>query len=249
MLRVNHRQVELIHPIFRQLNPFWRIYTGCFAWDDFASGSDQQLGQAAGGSLAGGVKGADGIDLIAEKLQACRVAGRGRPDIQDTAAVRELSRLQHSVRRLITQVDPGAFEHIWRDLLIHLQKPRRLEKLAPRQRAGHQGAHRTGNDRRMFRLGHARQVIVGQQSQRLQAVAPGKRTPGGLFIEEWVRFGKDLARRAARPERKLIQQGHGPVGPVGEQQHRAVQVGVQRRQHRQARGAQQGQPRSQHTGR
>ena len=104
MLLVDYRQVEFIHFVFRQADAFRQVQPGSFTGQHFTRRGNQQLVQVARGALRGRVESADGVDLIPKELQARRFGLRWRPHIQNAAAVRELPRLQHGIRRLVAQV-------------------------------------------------------------------------------------------------------------------------------------------------
>ena len=164
-----------------------------------------------------------------------------RPDVQQAAAVRKMSRLEDGIGGLIANPHPLSEQGIRSDALPNLELLRGFEKIPPRQGTRHQGARRSDNDGRNFRLRRKRQMIGSQCRQRLQAFAPGGRAPGSILVEKRVGFREDVTRRVRHPESQLIMQLERMVGAVGDQHDGLIQVRVQGGQHRQARGARQGQ--------
>ncbi len=83
----------------------------------FARRGDRQALQCLDGALRGGIEAAQGIDLIAEEIQAHRLRIGGVPDIQDAAPAGKLPRRDHRADRLVAQGDPGTHQLIGLDHL------------------------------------------------------------------------------------------------------------------------------------
>ena len=120
------------------------------------------------------------------------------------------------------------------DDLPGFERAQRLEKIAPRQGAGHQGAGRGDDDRRDWGSLGAGDVVGSQGGQHDQAVAAGGQPPGGIFVEQGVGLGEEQARDMGRPGGQLIGQEQGLVGAPGDEQDGPRQLAVQGSQQRQA---------------
>ncbi len=203
----------------------------------FAGGGDDQTLCGLGGALGGGIKMAQGVDLVAEELDAGGLVFGGRPKVEQAAAAGELARGDDGVDGFVPKVDPQADEFIGRDDLAGLDAAQGFQEVAPGQGAGHHGAGGGDDDGVDGGCGGARDVIGGKDGENGQAVAAGVGPPGGVFIEEGVGFREEEAGGLWRPHAQLVYQGEGVVGAVGEQQDGAVQAGVQGGKQGQARRA------------
>ncbi len=183
----------------------------------FTRRGNEQHFQFHHGALAGRVKTADGVDFIAEKVEARRERLGHHPQVENAAAPRKLSRLGDGIRRLVAHRRPLMKQSVWLNLLAERQAFAGAQEIAARQGARHDRARRGDDDGRRGGFFGKGQVVGGEGRQRLQPLAAGVGAPGGVFIKKRIRFGEQVARNGGQPDGQFVIQRQGVVGAVGQQ--------------------------------
>ncbi len=117
-------------------------------------------------------------DLISEKLDADRVFGGDRPDIQDTTASGELSGFRDDVYRFVTNPDPLFGQVVYLYLLAGVDGMGILDEFPARQCAGHRRPHWGEDDGGSLRTRSVWYLTGCQLGQHQQAVPTCRDSPG-----------------------------------------------------------------------
>ena len=140
-----------------------------------AGGIDLHLCRRAFGALGADRKGSDLFDLVPEEVEAGRVAGLDREDIDDPTAHRKLTVTLHPSRPLISQGDETLHDRFEAVRVITAAQDDRCHRC--RADPLHSGAHRRNDHHRLCR---------GQRMPGNDAVRHGDHARRNVF--EWQRL-------------------------------------------------------------
>jgi hypothetical protein len=108
------------------------------------------LAQPLVGSLRVRIEGADGIDLVAKKINADRQVSPRREEVKDAASAGNLAGFEHEGRRFVSVVGDPAQEILLGKPVPDSQKPNRSLKQIWRHDDLHQAVRRGYHDRTWF---------------------------------------------------------------------------------------------------
>ena len=182
-----------------------------------AHGLQCQRVALAGGALAGHVEGADRFQRVAEEVEAQRLVGAGRVEVEDAAAHGELAHLAHRGHALEAGILQPRDQPVHVDLIarpategLRLDQFRRRNALEQRVGGGeHDGAVRLAGQRR-----HA--------GQRIEPPRGGIRTRRDAVIGQAVPCRQVQHRQAGIGEGQGLDDGGQALAVARHEQHRPV---------------------------
>ena len=202
-----------------------------------AAGADLDALDGVNCALRGGVKEAQALHLVAEEVDAHRLAQVGRPDVDDAAAAGKGPRLFDDLDRVIAGLHPTGDQLFQAHRRAAFDRAQCQAQLAGGQRLLHQGTRAGDHNRR----GRGASLQDGQRAE--PPLARGA-APRDALVGHGVGVGKVIDGCAAlfkrrQPSEQLLahllrhfaarrdeQDGGGPVSGQG-----GHQTGARRRQH------------------